>query len=480
MLRLYVLLENKNLDDFGYKIPPTIWFGSSKQKRKTWAKCELCDRESIVTYYNYLQNKKKNGIYSCMKCTFNTDEAKLQRSKQSKQAWKNKSYRKCQIDRINKLFKSEEHKKLVSERNKSEYKIDPGKYLREKVYALHTEKARKNHKKAVNKQKYKDLHRELAKNRFKNDEYKIKIAKGIEKFYSSGNRSRPEKIFANILNNLNIEYESERAVGPYNFDFYLPKHDAFIDVQGEYWHNLPHNSKRDKAKLSYLMKSFPNSKLIYIWENELLSTGKVAEKLKNQLKLSIQCLDDFDIRSVKVRICQISDSEIFLRTWHYAQEGKKPKFVIGAYLESELIAVCKFSPLSRKETALSSGYTTKEIFELDRFCISPNRHKKNFATWFLSRCTKMFLNEFKNVKAVVSFADTTYGHVGTIYKAANWVLVSTVKPDYVYVDSNGWMMHKKTLYNHARSCKMKESSYAEKHNYKKVFGKEKLKFLFTR
>jgi len=41
-------------------------------------------------------------------------------------------------------------------------------------------------------------------------------------------------------------------------------------------------------------------------------------------------------------------------------------------------------------------------------------------------------------------------------------------------------MHKKTLYNHAKKMGMKEKEYAELNSYKKVYGQEKLRFVFER
>lgn len=53
-----------------------------------------------------------------------------------------------------------------------------------------------------------------------------------------------------------------------------------------------------------------------------------------------------------------------------------------------------------------------------------------------------------------------------------------MKPSYWYVDRDGWVMHKKTLYNHARSLKMTEKEFSDKYEYVKVFGGKKYRFLY--
>ena len=41
-------------------------------------------------------------------------------------------------------------------------------------------------------------------------------------------------------------------------------------------------------------------------------------------------------------------------------------------------------------------------------------------------------------------------------------------------------MHKRTLYGKAKAMSMTEKEYATKHSYKKIYGKEKLKFVYDR
>src|SRR5690606_35250900 len=140
-----------------------------------------------------------------------------------------------------------------------------------------------------------------------------------------------------------------------------------------------------------------------------------------------------------------------------------------------LIAICKFTSVIRKEVATSMNLKTSEVLELDRFCIHPQYQKENFASWFISRCVKLI--DDPKITHLISFADSTFGHSGTIYKAANWKQVSIVKPSYHYVNKDGLTLHKKTLYNHARSMKKTESEYAGEYGYQKVYGKEKTKFI---
>lgn len=143
-----------------------------------------------------------------------------------------------------------------------------------------------------------------------------------------------------------------------------------------------------------------------------------------------------------------------------------------------LIAVCIYSQVVRQETASLQSCNSNEILELSRFCIHPSYQKKNFATWFISKTQKSLKDKFPKIKKLVSFSDETYGHVGTIYKAGNWRHDGIVKSDYWYVDQDNYVIHKKTLWNHAKRMNMTESQYCEKHGYKKIWGKEKHRFIY--
>ncbi len=496
--------QEKNRSIYGYEIPDTTF-------DSCFFICSICKSPNLSSIRAFRRTLRRRGVYRCSPCISRSPEGRAQRSKQSKEAWgnpeiasiilkknidisrseegraqrskqskeawtNNEKFIECQKERTRTMFQSQKHRELVSKRNKEDYKSNPEKYIKEKVSALHTEESRKKHREALNKPEYKELHSRLAKERFKNPEYKAKISKGLENFPRGGKMSSPEEQVKNILDSLEIGYTYNKALGPYNFDFYIDSYDLFIEVQGEYWHTLPNNERRDRSKYTYLRSSSPDSKIIYIWDYDFL-TGAAESKIKESVILNSTKLEDFEFSDLSFKEITPKESKKFLSMWHYAQSGKQPKFSYAAILNDEIIAVAKFGPVSRVEIATSINGNSKNTFELDRFCIHPFRQKKNFASYFLSKAEKAFFAYDTQVKYLVAFSDTTFGHDGSIYKATNWKEVSRTRPDYVYVNSDGWMMHKKSLYNQAVSVHMNEADYAKTNGWKKVFGKEKIKFV---
>lgn len=316
--------------------------------------------------------------------------------------------------------------------------------------------------------------------------YRKKTLGSLSSVFVSGFRSRLESVTAAVLRDIGVDFIEQYAVGPYLFDFYVPGSPLLIECQGEYWHSLPDSRRRDASKHSYASLSMPGCPVLYLQEHEFMNPASVTEKLRGALGLSDVpvVFSDFSLRDVSVREvrCRLkrrrsrSEAEIFLESYHYAGFGRSAKAVYGAFLAEDLVAVCKFSNPVRAEVSSKLGFSFSEVLELDRFCIHPSRHKRNFASWLLSRFSSEAFSSL-GPKCLVSFADSTMGHTGTIYRAAGWTFAGDVPPDYHYVGPGGWVVHKKTLYNRAVKNGMREREYAERNGYVRIYGRKKRKFV---
>lgn len=94
--------------------------------------------------------------------------------------------------------------------------------------------------------------------------------------------TKPHKCFADFLYLLNIDYEEEKTIYPYSFDFYLPDCDTYIEVDGDYYHSNPKiykngpihkiqlkNYNRDSKKNRFC--EIRNMKLIRYYEYDILN-----------------------------------------------------------------------------------------------------------------------------------------------------------------------------------------------------------------
>jgi very-short-patch-repair endonuclease len=281
----------------------------------------------------------------------------------------------------------------------------------------------------------------------------------------------------NILTDFEIKFKKQYAIGYYVFDCYLPDYNILIECNGDYWHNLPNSKRNDKAKSTYIEKYFPQMKLYYIWEHEFKCHDKVCRLIEYWTGLNKEAVD-FDFSKISMReLDDVKEYKYFISNYHYLQSAGNPIYKYGFFIGEELIAVCLYGYPTRKESAIRLNVGYKEVLELTRLCIHPKYHKQNFASWIISKTIKK-LKQLKKYKYLLSFSDKTFNHIGTVYKASNWQFDGVVPPSYWYVDNSGFVMNKKTLYNHARSLRMKEKDFAELYEYHKVKGNIKLRFIY--
>jgi len=56
---------------------------------------------------------------------------------------------------------------------------------------------------------------------------------------STSKNTKPELLFKDILEELNLEFEQQKSIGKYKCDFYIPEYNLVVEVDGDYWHANP-------------------------------------------------------------------------------------------------------------------------------------------------------------------------------------------------------------------------------------------------
>jgi len=464
-------------------------------RTKIDVKCDQCDKPGHTNYRSYKRSLEKHGYYLCLKCAVNTKEHKEKMKLSSKKFWteeKKKEHKKKQKE-IWTEEKKKEHSKTMKEtfneeRREKQSKISKEMWKNEEFKEKVGSKLKSLWKdpnikaKAIKGiKKHSDKFSKLSKERWKNPAFRNKMMVALE---NMPRVSSIQKSLYSILDDLNIEYyreyndkenDEQCKIGPYSFDCVVPVENKtlLIECQGDYWHNTKPHIINDKQKCTYVGNNFPNHEIKYLWEHEFKCKDKIVELIKYWTGKTEFELVDYSFSDVEVRECPAKDYKTLLSKYHYLPNAGRGGIAYGAYLNDELIAVCIFSPLGRQNLP----WDKKSTRELSRLCVHPRYQKKNLASWFVSRCIKM-LN--KKYKTIISYCDTTFNHDGAIYKACNFKFDGEVKPDYWYVTKDGWIMHKKTLYDHAVKMSMKEKEFAEQNGYKRIYGKNKLRFVFNR
>jgi hypothetical protein len=134
-----------------------------------------------------------------------------------------------------------------------------------------------------------------------------------------------------------------------------------------------------------------------------------------------------------LRICNIltEPAKLFLSKYHYL--GSKPfrkSYIYGLY-DGELVGVCVFHLISAPETAVGAfGLSRNDqtgLYELGRLAVHPSLNGGNNTSWFVSRSIKQLRKDTK-VRAIISYADSSAGHIGSIYRACNALYCGMTSP----------------------------------------------------
>lgn len=269
-----------------------------------------------------------------------------------------------------------------------------------------------------------------------------------------------------LLGRLGLKFIPEHLIGPWSFDFFLPEQNLLIECQGEYWHSLTRRERADRAKASYV-ENHTNYRLLEVWEVEFYQEGRLEHIIRNATDRKTAEPKAVDFSGLSLKQVEKRQVNLLYGSYHYLGSARG-KYHYGLFYNGNLIGACSFGAFQR----LEQNKKYEGALELTRFCVDPAYQVKNISSWFLSRCMKLVGG------TIVTYADLTQGHTGALYKACNFRFSHEVPSDYHYVSKDGWVMHKKTLWNRAVSMKMTEPDYASKHSMEKRFGAAKLCFVY--
>lgn len=87
-----------------------------------------------------------------------------------------------------------------------------------------------------------------------------------------------------ILDDWTIEYVTQKHLGPFLVDFFIPSQRLVIECDGDYWHGRPDAKERDQRKNDWLEKHRYN--LVRLSETEIKANVRLA--VETALKLKVQ------------------------------------------------------------------------------------------------------------------------------------------------------------------------------------------------
>lgn len=154
--------------------------------------------------------------------------------------------------------------------------------------------------------------------------------------------------------------------------------------------------------------------------------------------------DIYGIRTIDHKLCHE-----FCRVWHYSKSCPPGKLYFGLYEGDDLRGVIFYGvPAMRFQ---SSCYDVD--IELRRLCCIDDT-PKNTESYFIGRTLRILKK--LGYRRVLSLADPTFGHVGTIYRASNFTYMGLERGGGsrdIYID--GKKMHSRTAFGKYGSSGLK-------------------------
>lgn len=264
------------------------------------AECSICHTKRQMRPKSLQKAIKRRGKYECQTCISRANNARPEVVAKIRAANQDPSRRAASSVRSKALWNNHDYRARVSKSLKLMANSDTGKRQRQKQA---TDAWRNPEYAKTIKQSGIDTHftpdftpeiraklRATTLKNWQNPELAAKYIEGSAKGYVKAcgiKKSKPHTQVEGLLDDMGVKYVSEYRIGKYFADIYIIKLHCVIEVNGDYWHNLPHKILQDAEKRAFIESM--GDKVYYIWEHELEDQGQVKLKLANILQENACC-----------------------------------------------------------------------------------------------------------------------------------------------------------------------------------------------
>ena len=151
------------------------------------------------------------------------------------------------------------------------------------------------------------------------------------------------------------------------------------------------------------------------------------------------------VKDFRIKLVERKDVKEFIEEWHYSQSinGLKISYCFGLFHGDIMIGSMVYGgPAMNNQASKYNKENPNLVLELRRLCCIDDT-PKNTESYFIGKTLK-WLKKNTPIETIISYADITYGHAGTIYKASNFKHVGISPPGKVIMHE-GRRYHDKTI-----------------------------------
>lgn len=154
-------------------------------------------------------------------------------------------------------------------------------------------------------------------------------------------------------------------------------------------------------------------------------------------------------RDYVVDDCPLHEAARFISAHHYARGcANTAVYIHGLYRASDLVGAALWMPPT-KVCAQTVHSDWRRVLALSRLAVAPGE-PQNAASILIGESVRR-IRRARKWKALVTFADESQGHTGTIYRATNWRYVGRTKPEPRWEDSAGRQVARKATKTRTRA-----------------------------
>jgi len=119
----------------------------------------------------------------------------------------------------------------------------------------------------------------------------------------------------------------------------------------------------------------------------------------------------------------------------------------------------------------------KNILELTRLCV-PFYVIRPYGSTFINLCINYIRNNMKDIKTLVSYADTSVGHNGGIYRMSGWQKAGKTSNSYSYFDPSDNQLKHKSCCRRIKNVDKSEKQLAEERDLIKIAISPKFRYIY--
>lgn len=217
-----------------------------------------------------------------------------------------------------------------------------------------------------------------------------------------------------LIEQLGYEVITEKTLGLFSFDLYIPELNLVIDINPSITHQSTkivnfNYGKINPKSYNYHIKKYQLAKdngynciMIWDWDN------------KNKILTLLSKKEEIDLKNCEIKEIQsMEECSTFLNKYHIQNTCKHQDIRVGLYnkLNNELIIVMTFK---------KSRYNKKYEYELLQYASCKIVHKA------LSTMFNYFIDKYKP-KSIIFYCDRSKFD-GVLFKNINFKLIKTTKP----------------------------------------------------